>query len=333
MANNILPIRLREARNMQKLSMDKLIELTDFVVTKQSLSKYERGIMRPHANVLSALAKALDISEDYFLGANIHIDVPMLRATCDGDLQEDELIALESRLSYWAERLLVKERAAGISIEFMNPMDNFQVSSLEDAIQAADLLRQHWHCGDGPIASVLRLFERKGIRILETNLPKGVYGLSTWADKHLPLMILDTRRSKTTVERLRFTAAHELGHLLLSFPSDSNLMEEKLCNKFASFFLFPKSVFIEEMAGEHRDKLMLEELIDLKEVYGVSIAAQVHEAWDIRMISREHYDWWYSEMIYSNSMEKGWGNYAFPETIGREKRVEARISTKDKKQQ
>lgn len=51
---HILSTRLREARRMRKLSMDKLVELADFVVTKQSLSKYERGIMRPHANVLSA---------------------------------------------------------------------------------------------------------------------------------------------------------------------------------------------------------------------------------------------------------------------------------------
>ena len=78
MPDNTLAIRLREARLMRGLSMDKLIELADFVVTKQSLSRYERGIMRPHANVISALAKALDISEDYFLGTNILIDMPML---------------------------------------------------------------------------------------------------------------------------------------------------------------------------------------------------------------------------------------------------------------
>lgn len=81
MPNDSFAIRLREARRMRKLSMDKLIELADFVVTKQSLSRYERGVMRPHANVLSALAKALDISEEYFLGTNLNINIPMLRTT------------------------------------------------------------------------------------------------------------------------------------------------------------------------------------------------------------------------------------------------------------
>lgn len=142
MPNDSFAIRLREARRMRKLSMDKLVELADFVVTKQSLSRYERGVMRPHANVLSTLAKVLDVSEDYFLGTNMHIDMPMLRTTSGGKLHEDVLMAIEARLSYWTERLLAKERAASFSVEFKNPIENFQVSSLEDVIRAADLLRQ-----------------------------------------------------------------------------------------------------------------------------------------------------------------------------------------------
>ncbi|WP_337638422.1 hypothetical protein [Prevotella sp.] len=34
-------------------------------------------------------------------------------------------------------------------------------------------------------------------------------------------------------------------------------------------------------------------------------------------------------MIKKNRLEEGWGVYSFPETIGREKRVEARIKSKD----
>ena len=112
MPNDSFAIRLREARRMRKLSMDKLIELADFVVTKQSLSRYERGVMRPHANVLSALAKALDISEEYFLGTNLNINIPMLRTTSGGKLQEDVLTAIEARLSFWTKRLIANVRLA-----------------------------------------------------------------------------------------------------------------------------------------------------------------------------------------------------------------------------
>ena len=324
MTSNQFSIRLHEARKMMGLSMEKLAELTGGIITKQSISRYEKGLMLPKRVAKLAMAKALNISDSYFDGTNISIDVPMLRTTSNGKLSEDELQALEAKLSFWAEQYLAKEKEAGFPTQFNNPIEGTKISTLEDAIHAADLLREKWHCGDGPIASILRLLERKGIKILSTELPDDVWGMSTWADTSYPLMVLDMRQKKTTVERLRFTAAHELAHLLLAFPVNAELEIEKRCNKFAGFFLFTRQALIEEMGGEKRDVLTLEEMIDLREVYGISIAAQVHAAWDIRMISREHYDWWFDEKIKKNRLEVGWGEYIFPETIGREKRMEVR---------
>lgn len=324
MTNDSFSIRLREARQMMGLSMDKLVERTNGAITKQSISRYEKGIMRPKRDALQAIAKALNISEEYFEGTNLKIDMPMLRTTSNGKLSEEELQALEAKFSFWAEQYLAKEKEAGFPTRFKNPVKGTKVSTLEDAIHAADLLREKWHCGDGPIASILRLLERKGIMILAANLPEYVFGMSTWADKKHPLIVLDMRPEKSTIERLRFTAAHELAHLLLAFPVNAELDIEKRCNKFAGFFLFTKQALIEEMGSEKRDVLTLEEMIDLREVYGISIAAQVHAAWDIRMISREHYDWWFDEKIKKNRLEVGWGEYIFPETIGRERRMDVR---------
>uniref|UniRef100_UPI003FD72F0F helix-turn-helix domain-containing protein n=1 Tax=Prevotella sp. TaxID=59823 RepID=UPI003FD72F0F len=239
MTSNQFSIRLREARKMMGLSMGKLAELTDGIITKQSISRYEKGLMLPKRVAKLALAKALNISDSYFDGTNISIDVPMLRTTSDGKLSEDELQALEAKLSFWAEQYLVKEKQAGFLTQFKNPIEGILISTLEDAIHAADLLREKWHCGDGPIASILRLLERKGIMILAATLPGYVFGMSTWADKKHPLMILDFNPEKSSVEKLRFTAAHELAHLLLLFPEDIPLKLEKRCDLFASFFLLP----------------------------------------------------------------------------------------------
>ena len=329
MGKDSFHIRLHEARLMMKLSMDKLAELTGGVITKQSISRYEKGAMHPKRDALRALAHALHISEEYLEGTNLKIDMPMLRTTSKGQLNDEQLASIEARLSFWAEQYLAKEREAHFHTSFVNPLADTTILSMEDAIQAADMLRKQWHCGDGPIPSILRLLERKGVKILSAELPDNVLGLSTWADEKHPLIVLDMRPEKTSVEQIRFTTGHELGHLLLSFPEADSEEEkkaiEKLCNKFASFFLLPRQTFIDEMGGEHREELTLHEMIDLKELYGVSIAAQVHEAWDIRMISREHYDWWYDEQINKNKKEIGWGYYSFPETIGREKRLDSII--------
>ena len=327
MTSNQFSIRLHEARQMMGLSMEKLAELTGGIITKQSISRYEKGLMLPKRVAKLAMAKALNISDSYFDGTNLKIDMPMLRTTSNGKLSEDELQALEAKLSFWAEQYLTKEKEARFPTQFQNPIKDTKVSTLEDAIQASILLREKWHCGDGPIASILRLLERKGIMILAATLPDYVFGMSTWADKKHPLMILDFNPEKSSVEKLRFTAVHELAHLLLLFPQESEYSVEKRCDLFASFFLLPKQTFIEELGAEKREKITLDEMIDIKELYGASLAASIIATRDYGIITTEYKRAWYAEHIEPNPREIGNGHYAFPETLGREKRVNSIIKS------
>ena len=208
MVKDNFPIRLKEARLMMGFSMDKLVERAGGAITKQSISRYERGIMHPKHKAQASLAKALNISMDYFNGTNLKIDLPMLRTTSGNQLTEEELVALEAKLSFWAEQYLDKEKEAGISTSFTNPIPKTPVSELEDITRMANYLRQEWHCGDGPLPCILRLLERKGIKVLIAELPGDVWGVSTWADKVHPLIVLAPCPGKTTTDRLRFTAAH-----------------------------------------------------------------------------------------------------------------------------
>ena len=327
MTSNQFSIRLHEARQMMGLSMEKLAELTGGIITKQSISRYEKGLMLPKRVAKLAMAKALNISDSYFDGTNLKIDMPMLRTTSNGKLSEGELQALEAKLSFWAEQYLAKEKEAGFPTQFKNPIKGTRISTQEDAIQASSLLREKWHCGDGPIASILRLLERKGIMILAATLPDYVFGMSTWADKKHPLMILDFNPEKSSVEKLRFTAVHELAHLLLLFPQESDYSVEKRCDLFASFFLLPKLTLIEELGSKKREKITLEEMIDIKELYGASLAASIIAARDYGIITTEYKRAWYAEHIEPNPREIGSGHYAFPETLGREKRVNSIIDS------
>ena len=326
MPKNLLAIRLHEARLMMGYSMEQLAAATSHAVTKQSVSRYEKGEMTPRSATLSLLASALHISEEYFYGTNIHIYTPMLRNAFKEMPSAEEIQRVEAQLAFWAEQYIEAEKAADMQIPFTPPVPSVVVSDAENACLAADALRQAWRCGDGPIPSVLRLMERKGIKILDRPLPGGVLGLSTWADGRYPLVVIDMANEKHTVERLRFTACHELGHLVLNIPQEIDMAErEKLCNKFAGYFLLPKSTLLEEIGNAARDKVTLDELIDIHDQYGVSVSALVHELWDFRIIPEEHYHWWYEEVISKNPKEVGWGRYLFPETLGREKRVRGNV--------
>lgn len=324
MNRSLFASRLKAARSIRQISLEQLSQLVQQPVTKQSLSRYESGIMVPRSKLLGAIAQALDISCAYFEGNNLHLDPSMLRSSSGAKLTEPELSHITSILSFHTELFLKKELQTDMQVNFDTSLQlPPAVSCFSDAMKAAHELRRQWHCGDGPIASILRLCERRGIKIFKAELPDHVFGLSTWAEGCYPLMLLDMRPSKTTVERLRFTAAHELGHLLLTFSE--GVQVEKLCNQFAACFLLPAHTLIEELGGNSRSEIYLEELIDLRELYGLSVAALVHEAHDLHLISRQHYDWWFDTVIKRNLLEEGWGHYAFPETLGKEKRMNARL--------
>ena len=58
--------RLRSARIMRGFSMDELCETMGASVSKQAISKYEKGKMLPNSTVLIQLANVLCVSIDYF---------------------------------------------------------------------------------------------------------------------------------------------------------------------------------------------------------------------------------------------------------------------------
>ena len=122
--------------------MDALSKLTDYAVTKQSISKYEKGIMRPKHDAMAALAKALNISEDYLQGNGVRLNTPMLRSALEGKITDDEANALEARLSFWTEQYLEAERKSGLGVAFHNPLDGMAVRTADDAMAVANMLRE-----------------------------------------------------------------------------------------------------------------------------------------------------------------------------------------------
>lgn len=63
---SIVGERIRERRNAQKLSQEKLADLIQ--TSQKQVSRYESGLNEPTANVIVALIQALNTSADYLLG-------------------------------------------------------------------------------------------------------------------------------------------------------------------------------------------------------------------------------------------------------------------------
>ena len=58
--------RIKMAREMRGMSLESLSKAMSPSVTKQAISKYEKGMAVPGSSVVLALSNALNVTVDYF---------------------------------------------------------------------------------------------------------------------------------------------------------------------------------------------------------------------------------------------------------------------------
>ena len=157
------------------------------------------------------------------------------------------------------------------------------IDSIEDAERAALALRARWNLGGGPIPDMTELLEERGIKVFKLGLPKSVDGLTCHVRRlegeDVPVVVCSTAKS---IERQRFTIAHELGHMVMEIPP--GVPEEKACHRFAGAFLVPQEELMREV-GRRRLNFGSGELIEIKRMFGVSAAALVVRMRDLGIIS------------------------------------------------
>ena len=105
--------RLLLARKKAGLSMDALVESMGGLVTKQSLSKYERDLMMPSSNVLTKLSECLDVTLEFLFNSEIisleGIDFRTESTTTAKDRAKVEAVVIEHLERYLAVEEIVEE--------------------------------------------------------------------------------------------------------------------------------------------------------------------------------------------------------------------------------
>jgi Zn-dependent peptidase ImmA (M78 family) len=144
--------------------------------------------------------------------------------------------------------------------------------------EVATECRRYWQLGDGPVTDVVLSLENNGIIVscARFDAPE-LDAFSQWcANDSTPYVVLGT--DKQSAARLRFNAAHELGHLLLHRNVEKKQLNsrvthglmEKQAHRFACAFLLPSGRFAEEVWAPTLDGFK-----SLKPYWRVSIAAMI----------------------------------------------------------
>ncbi len=179
--------------------------------------------------------------------------------------------ALKYRIAGHLHKYLELESVLGMPAAFENPIAGRRTQTGEEVESAAACVRDRWELGSGPVVNLIGLLEEKGIKIYETRGIEGFEGLSgRYGD--VPFVAVSM---EGPADRVRFTAAHELGHVLCDF--DTAESPEGECHAFGAAFLLPR-VALERTFRPPRRKVTLADLAEIKEMFGVSLQAIMYRA-------------------------------------------------------
>lgn len=277
--------RLKSARLMKGLSMDALCEKMENIISKQSISKYENGKMMPDSTILIALSQALEVNVDFFFrpyGVSLH-DIEFRKKS---KLKASSLNRIREKVLDEIERYLEIENLLDMSNSFQADYKDFIVKNRKETKQIAHRLRNDWKLGEDAISNITFLLEENGIKVILLDADEAFDGLSGFVNKTHPVII---NNKYATAERQRFTALHELGHLILHFDEQvCDKEKEMLCNLFANEMLIPSEQFI-DLIGSSRKDISLQELIPIQMQYGISVDALMYKAKELGIITEQRY--------------------------------------------
>jgi Zn-dependent peptidase ImmA (M78 family)/transcriptional regulator with XRE-family HTH domain len=298
--------RLKLARAASGLSLRDLEAAIENLVTAQAIGKYERNEDMPSSGVLSALARALNVSEDSLLATDeMVLDGVEFRKRGISSKREEAFV--EGRALHLLERYLTIEDALGLaSVVWDRPREApYPIKDMPDVESAASAIRTHWGLGIDPIPNLSELLEERGIKILSADLTD-IDGLTARVKRKncepVPVIVI---RANTWAERKRFTLAHELGHMLMDMRPGVDA--EKAANRFAGAFLMPVEALWREI-GKQRTAISFGELAQLKELFGASFQAITYRCRDLGILNDVVF-----KRLFQAFNQQGWRKHPFQE--------------------
>lgn len=282
--------QLVSARKLRTLSLRQLAEALGeqgMALSKQAINKYETGASQPSPSVIYALAKTLKVPQRYFFHRPA-ISLGQIEFRKLEGYAAKERDRVEELVKIDLGRYLDLEAILNIDAEFKKPPINNTIGSLLDIDNYADSLRIEWDLGSAPIASVIEMLETQHIKVIQVSSAVELDGFSAKANDKYPVIVLNKDKLDEVQDRKRWTALHELAHLLLDFGDLPNKQVERYCHYFAGAMLFPRVNFLKEI-GRQRSKLSFQELAAFKQEYGISMQAIVYRAKELGVISENYY--------------------------------------------
>lgn len=264
------------AREARGYSQAELAEVSG--VSRQSISRFELNDFQLSEGFTSSLMDALKFAPPLY-----RLDQETLppatyrrRDTIPAKLLT-KIDALINVYSFGISHLL-----NAIKFDQLN-VPLFPVSETQTPEQAASLTRNAWQLQEGPVSNVIAAMEANGFMTMAMDFEtERIDSRSILIDDKFPVIFYN---KKLQGDRLRFTLAYELGHIVMHTRSKVlRLDDSKEANVFAAAFLMPETDIIKDLDS----KMDVEELGLLKNKWMVSMQAILYRAEDLNVITENH---------------------------------------------
>jgi Zn-dependent peptidase ImmA (M78 family)/DNA-binding XRE family transcriptional regulator len=164
---------------------------------------------------------------------------------------------------------------------------------------AAERIRKDFGLDNAVAEDIYSVLENHGIHLVALEFDKTVDALSAYSDEKGAFIFLNDDR-EIPEERKRFSAVHELGHLIfhrdeysndnsaLTYSNAREEINEKVAMLFASYFLIPREL-LKEYAYRFKGFVTIQTILDLKQQFFVSAEALMMALLDEGYISPQIY--------------------------------------------
>lgn len=239
-------VQLRQERGWTQGKLAKTAGLS-----RQAYVAIESGKVKPQSETLYDLAEALGSHVEDLLAPGPSLAGARFRSFKRLRTRSQIIAEVARRLQGYnhLEDILGDHVAYKFANFKLNPERDGRELATKAAVQARQALNLE---PDEPIRDICGLLESAGIKILTLAMAsEDFFGLSVAANGGGPAVVVNNWE-RISVERRIFTAAHELGHLLLHGDAyrleeaEEQKQEEMEANTFASYFLMPEKVFSKE---------------------------------------------------------------------------------------
>lgn len=276
---DVLAENLRRLRLAKKLSQGELASRAG--LSRVGYRNIETGAAVPKADTLARLGAALEVGLDDLVRPVERLTAVRFRARKRMTTREAILADVVRWLEGYAHVESVLGERDTTTFDAL-AMRIAKMRSRPRPIAAARMTREGLDIGErDSIRDICGLLEDNGIKVFAPVFATDqLFGLSVGAADAGPAVVVNTWE-RITVERRIFTAAHELGHLLLHQSAydvtrtEEPEGEEKEADLFASHFLMPDELFQKEW-NEARGLPFVDAVLKVKGIFKVSWRTVVH---------------------------------------------------------